>query len=96
MRQKCDFDHVSIGQITQIALALSRVPFGEYFLNFSQIKIQFPSLKIYIYEKFYKLKQELITRSVHLHCIREPTYAQTELFLDMYFPRTSVSVAVRI
>ena len=40
--------------------------------------------------------QEPITRSVHLHCIREPTHAQTELFLDMCFPRTSVSAAVRI
>ena len=29
---------------------------------------------------------EPITRSVHLHCIREPTNAQTELFLDMCFP----------
>ena len=28
--------------------------------------------------------QEPITRSVHLHCIREPTHAQTELFLDVF------------
>ena len=27
--------------------------------------------------------QELISRSVHLHCIRDPTYAQIELFLEM-------------
>ena len=40
--------------------------------------------------------QEPITRSVHLHCIRDPTYAQTEVFLEMCFPRTSVSTAVRI
>ena len=40
--------------------------------------------------------QEPITRSVHLHYICDPTYAQIELFLDMCFPRTSVSTAVRI
>ena len=28
--------------------------------------------------------QEAITRSVHLHCIRDQTYAQIELFLDMF------------
>ena len=31
-----------------------------------------------------------------LHYIRDPTYAQIELFSEMYFPRTSVSTAVRI
>ena len=40
--------------------------------------------------------QEPITQSVHLHCVHDPTHAQTELFLDMCFPRTSVSAAVRI
>ena len=29
-------------------------------------------------------KQGPITRSVHLHCIRDPTYAQIELFLDVF------------
>ena len=28
--------------------------------------------------------QEPITRSIHLHCIREPTHAQTELFSDVF------------
>ena len=32
-------------KITQIALEFSPVPFGEYFLNFSQIKMQFHLLK---------------------------------------------------
>ena len=32
-----------------------------------------------------KLYQEPITRSVHLHCIRDPTYAQIELFSGMIF-----------
>ena len=40
--------------------------------------------------------QEPINRSVHRHCICDPTYAQIELFLHMCFPRTSVSTAVRI
>ena len=40
--------------------------------------------------------QEPITRSVHLHCIRDQTYAQIELFLEMFFPQTSASTAVRI
>ena len=41
-------------------------------------------------------EQEPITGSVHLHCIRAPTYAQIDLFLDMCFPRTSVSTVARI
>ena len=43
-----------------------------------------------------KLYQEPITRSVHLHSIRDPTYAQVELFLEMIFAWTSVSTAVCI
>ena len=53
--------------------------------------------------KLYKLykprayKWDLILRrSVHLHCIHDPPHAQIELFLEMCFPRTSVSTVVRI
>ena len=40
--------------------------------------------------------QEPTARSVHLHCVRDPTYAQIELSLEMCFPQTSVSTAVHM
>ena len=42
-------------------------------------------------EAYWTPNQEPITRSVHLHCIHDPTYAHIELFLEMCCPR-----AVRI
>ena len=50
---------------------------------------RFPSLAILFSQRFlFTFVQEPITRSVHLHCIRDPTCAQTELFLEMCFPQT--------
>ena len=43
-----------------------------------------PHIRVVEHRGGHGFESGAITRSVHLHCIREPNHAQTELFLDMF------------